>query len=96
MADNNRVHAEIDSRICRSCAPMKQGVLAGYYFERKSETSIGKLISQCLGGFANGLATAQNAMFAEQNDVLSIIPLQVAFDVAAHAAFEMIFKHVTG
>ena len=71
-------------------------MLAIDYFERKSKTGVGKLISQRFGRFANCIPTAQNAVFAEQNNVLSIVVLQVAFDIASHAPFEMIFKHVDG
>ena len=72
---------------------MQQGVLAVYCFERKSKARIGKLISQRFGRCANCVATFQNAVFAEQHDVLSIIMFQVSFDVASLAAFEMIVEH---
>ena len=72
---------------------MQQGVLAVYCFEGKTKASIGQLISERFGRIANGVATAQDAMFTEQHDGVSIVVLQVAFDVASPPAFEMIFEH---
>jgi len=73
---------------------MQQGVLAVYCFNWKSEGSIGKLISKRFGRYANLTATFQNTVFAEQDDVWSIIMLKVPFDVASLAPFQMIFEHL--
>ena len=72
---------------------MQQGMRAVYCFEWKPKANIGKLIGQRFGRRANCVATFQNAVFAEQNDVFSIVVLQVALDVASVAAFKMIFEH---
>ena len=93
VANDKRVHAEIDLRVRRLRAPMQQGVLAVHCFERKLEASIGQLIGQGFCRIANRVATFENAVFAQQDDVVSIVVLQVAFDVAALAAFKMVFKH---
>jgi hypothetical protein len=52
-----------------------------------------KLIGQRFGRCANCVATFQNAFFAEQDDVLSILMFQVAVDVASLAALKMILEH---
>ena len=74
---------------------MQQRVLAGYCLERKTKASTGKLIHQSLCRITNGVSTSQNTMFAEQEDVLSIVMFQVAFDVASLATFEVIFEHLS-
>ena len=72
---------------------MQQCMLAVYCFEWKLKASTGKLIGQSFCRIANGVAAFQNAVFAEQNDILSIVVLQVAFDIASLAAFEVIVQH---
>jgi hypothetical protein len=72
---------------------MEEGVLAVDHFDSEFEASLGKLIGQSFRRIANGVATSQNTVFGEQNDVLGVVMFQVAFNVASLAAFEVIVEH---
>jgi hypothetical protein len=82
IADYERVHTDIDVRVCRSCPPMQQGMFAVYYLEWIFEIGVGKLISQGFRRIANGAVTFQNAVFAEQDDVAGVVVLQITLDIA--------------
>ena len=75
---------------------MQQRVLPLNLFQWKLIAGVGKLVDEGLCRIANSDVSFKSAMFTKQHDIVCIVALQVAIDIAPATTFQMVLEDFNG